>query len=116
MLLGAAKVAVQTGNGSIYVLVLSECRPIVNLFTCGELFEHRDQGWLFKVDIELMKKRILLPVGSCQLSAPLHGEGTATSQLPDDLSNSYSDILSDLPELYDWTPMLLCLDILEKVL
>ena len=96
MLLGAANVAVQTGNGSIYVLVLSECRPIVNLFTCVELLEHRDQGWLFKVDIEKMKKRISVPVGSCQLSAPLDGEGTPTSQLLSALFNSYSDILSDL--------------------
>lgn len=77
VLLGAASLAVNAGNGNVYVLILSECRPLVNLFSCGELLEHRDQGWLYQVNIEQLRKRISMPVGSCQLSIPLEGQGTS---------------------------------------
>ena len=75
VLLGAATLAAKTGSGSIHVLILSECRPLVNLFTCDDLVEHRDQGWLYKVDVEQIRKHLSLPVGSCQLSVPLHDQG-----------------------------------------
>lgn len=75
VLLGAATLAAKTGSGSIHVLILSECRPLVNLFTCGDLVEHRGQGWLYKVDVEQIRKHLSLPVGSCQLSVPLHDQG-----------------------------------------
>nr|PNR58003.1 hypothetical protein PHYPA_004998 [Physcomitrium patens] len=77
VLLGAASLAVNAGNGSIYVLILSECRPLVNLFSCGELLEHRDQGWLYQVNVEQLKKRTSMSVGSCQLSIPLRGQDTS---------------------------------------
>ncbi|XP_024392627.1 uncharacterized protein [Physcomitrium patens] len=77
VLLGAASLAVNAGNGNVYVLILSECRPLVNLFSCGELLEHRDQGWLYQVNIEQLRKRISMPVGSCQLSIPLEGQDSS---------------------------------------
>lgn len=65
----------KAGNENVHVLILSECRPLVNLFTCGELLEHRDQGWLYQVNLEQLGKRISLPVGSCQLSVSLQQQG-----------------------------------------
>lgn len=80
ILLGAATLAVATGKESVLVLIISECRPLVNLFKCGELREHQDQGWLYEVNVEELRKRISLPIGSCQLSVLLNDTGTFISR------------------------------------
>ncbi|KAG0591973.1 hypothetical protein KC19_1G215400 [Ceratodon purpureus] len=77
VLLGAASLAVKAGNENAYVLILSECRPLVNLFTCEELLEHRDQGWLYQVNSKQLEQRISLPVGSCELSVSLRQQETS---------------------------------------
>ncbi|KAJ7569273.1 hypothetical protein O6H91_01G069500 [Diphasiastrum complanatum] len=74
LLLAAAHIAIQTGLRSMYVLVFSECRPIPNLFICGELREHHGDIWLYRVDLKRLRRKLELPVGSCELAVQLKGE------------------------------------------
>lgn len=62
---------VASSTETAHVLVLSTCRPLPNLFTCGELLAERPNAWLFKVDLVKLRKKLALPVGSCELAVPL---------------------------------------------
>ena len=76
ILLSAASIASQTGHKAMNVLILSECRPLVNLFPCMELLEHQGNAWLYDVNLVKMRKRLVLPVGSCELSLSLFDPGS----------------------------------------
>jgi hypothetical protein len=91
VLLGAADLAAETGRETVYVLILSKCRPIVNLFPCGELLEHRDEGWLYRMDVEQLRKRTSLPIGTCQLSIHLSNKFYAGTKKTS--PNNYLDFL-----------------------
>ncbi|KAG0579921.1 hypothetical protein KC19_4G134800 [Ceratodon purpureus] len=83
VLLGAANLAAETGHESIYVLILSKCRPLVNLFPCRELVEHHDEGWLYHMNVQHLKSRTSLPIGSCQLSVRLSSKFYVADPSPD---------------------------------
>ncbi|BFI32676.1 xylan alpha-glucuronosyltransferase [Marchantia polymorpha subsp. ruderalis] len=69
ILLAAATVASQAQ--SMVVVIISNCRPPLNLFTCDELLKRRDDVWLYLVDFHELQKRLSVPVGSCELAFPL---------------------------------------------
>ena len=77
LLLSAASVATQTGNEAMHVLIISECRPPLNIYPCGELLEHRENLWLYRVNLANMRSRLALPVGSCELSLSINWPGKA---------------------------------------
>lgn len=70
MQLAAASIA--TNTNSSHVLLLSECEPIPNLFTCRELIARNGNLWLYVVNSEKLRKKLALPVGSCELAVPLN--------------------------------------------
>lgn len=73
VLLSAASVASQQlGKESMHVLIISECRPLLNLFPCKELLRHQGNAWLYLVNLANMRSRLALPVGSCELSWSVH--------------------------------------------
>lgn len=80
VLLSAASVASQTGGdgkGKQRVLLRSACRPALNLFPCAELVSSEGEWWLYAVDVERMRERLALPVGSCELSLSVNYPGNA---------------------------------------
>ncbi|KAL2631304.1 hypothetical protein R1flu_015990 [Riccia fluitans] len=76
LMLAGATVASQTQT--ILVMIVSKCRPPVNLFTCDELLEVKDDVWLYQVDSRKLRKRLAVPVGSCELALP-HNKIDSTS-------------------------------------
>jgi hypothetical protein len=74
-LLSAASVASQTGDEDMNVLIVSECRPALNVFPCGELLEHEENMWLYRVNLANMRSRLALPVGSCELALSVEHPG-----------------------------------------
>ena len=67
--LAAAHVALHTE--ATYVLILDLCRPLPNLFPCDGLVGKRESAWLFEVDHLKLRKKLRLPVGSCELAVPM---------------------------------------------
>ncbi|ERN19935.1 putative UDP-glucuronate:xylan alpha-glucuronosyltransferase 3 [Amborella trichopoda] len=69
--LAAAKLAVSMDGSSSHILLVSECWPIPNLFTCKELIFHEGNTRVYRPDKVTMVKKLGLPVGSCELAVPL---------------------------------------------
>ncbi|XP_031124404.1 UDP-glucuronate:xylan alpha-glucuronosyltransferase 2-like isoform X2 [Ipomoea triloba] len=75
----AANLAAARGRRDWYektkVLLLSKCRPMVELFRCKELKKRENDWWYFEVDILKLSQKVSLPIGSCNLALPLWGKG-----------------------------------------
>ncbi|KAH7680926.1 Glucuronosyltransferase protein [Dioscorea alata] len=56
---------------SVHVLLVTDCFPIPNLFTCKDLVEREGNAWLYRPDTGVLMEKLKLPVGSCKLSLPL---------------------------------------------
>ncbi|CAJ1937855.1 unnamed protein product [Sphenostylis stenocarpa] len=70
--LAAARLAASLkGNYPVYVLFITKFFPIPNLFTCKELVEHEGNVWLYRPHLIVLREKLQLPVGSCELSLPL---------------------------------------------
>ncbi|EFH61529.1 hypothetical protein ARALYDRAFT_479372 [Arabidopsis lyrata subsp. lyrata] len=54
-----------------HVLFVSRCFPIPNLFRCTDLVSRRGDVWLYKPNLDTLRDKLQLPVGSCELSLPL---------------------------------------------
>lgn len=74
--LAAARLAA-TGKSyhPVHVLLVTECFPIPNLFNCKELVAREGNAWLYEPDLNTMREKLQLPVGSCELSVPLKAKG-----------------------------------------
>ncbi|KAL5982638.1 putative UDP-glucuronate:xylan alpha-glucuronosyltransferase 3 [Asimina triloba] len=69
--LAAAKLATSKRSHPAYVLFITDCFPIPNLFTCKELVVHEGNTWLYKPNLRSVTEKLKLPVGSCKLAVPL---------------------------------------------
>ncbi|KAL0690687.1 hypothetical protein Bca4012_090366 [Brassica carinata] len=54
-----------------HVLFVSRCFPIPNLFRCKDLVSRRGDVWLYKPNLDTLRDKLQLPIGSCELSLPL---------------------------------------------
>ena len=63
------------GLHPVHLLFVTECFPIPNLFTCKELVVREGNAWLYKPDLNALRQKLQLPVGSCELALPLRGNG-----------------------------------------
>ncbi|CAI9115639.1 OLC1v1016603C1 [Oldenlandia corymbosa var. corymbosa] len=70
-LASAGLAATSKGSHDMHILLLTECFPIPNLFTCKELILREGNAWLFKPNLNTLREKLNLPVGSCELSVPL---------------------------------------------
>ncbi|XP_058089732.1 putative UDP-glucuronate:xylan alpha-glucuronosyltransferase 3 [Magnolia sinica] len=68
--LAAAKLATSVKGQVVHVLIVTDCFPIPNLFTCKELVLREGNTWLYKPNLRVMQQKLWLPVGSCELAIP----------------------------------------------
>ncbi|XP_024015411.1 UDP-glucuronate:xylan alpha-glucuronosyltransferase 1 isoform X1 [Eutrema salsugineum] len=54
-----------------HVLFVSRCFPIPNMFRCKDLVSRRGDVWLYKPNLDTLRDKLQLPLGSCELSLPL---------------------------------------------
>lgn len=74
--IAAARLAATSkGYHSVHVLLLSDCFPVPNLFTCKELVAHVGNAWLYEPNLNTLRQKVHLPVGSCELAVPLQSKG-----------------------------------------
>ncbi|KAI4337920.1 hypothetical protein L6164_016283 [Bauhinia variegata] len=55
----------------VRVLLVTDCFPAPNLFTCKELIQHKGYAWLYEPNLNTLREKLQLPVGSCELAVPL---------------------------------------------
>ncbi|KAL6578173.1 putative UDP-glucuronate:xylan alpha-glucuronosyltransferase 3 [Orobanche minor] len=73
--LEVARLAAATkGYHPVHVLLITECFPIPNLFTCKDLIVREGNVWLFKPNLSKLREKLHLPVGSCELAVPLNAK------------------------------------------
>lgn len=77
--LEAARIVANTEeNRAVRVLLLTECLPIPNLFTCKDLVVQEGNAWLYEPELSRLKDKLQLPIGSCELAVPLKPNGNQT--------------------------------------
>ncbi|KAL6955429.1 putative UDP-glucuronate:xylan alpha-glucuronosyltransferase 3 [Sarracenia purpurea var. burkii] len=70
--LAAARLAATAkGYHSVRVLLVTDCFPTPNLFTCKELVVREGNIWLYEPNLNTLREKLQLPVGSCELAVPL---------------------------------------------
>lgn len=75
----AAKAAVLSsrrgaGHRRPRVVVLSRCRPMMEIFRCDDLVSREGDWWLFEPEMGRLEQKLSLPIGSCNLALPLWPE------------------------------------------
>lgn len=74
-LAAAGLAASEKGSYPVYLLLVTKCFPIPNLFTCKELVIHEGHVWLYRPNLHVLTQKLQLPVGSCELALPLRDKG-----------------------------------------
>lgn len=64
------------GRRPAHVLVVSRCFPIPNLFRCKDEVMRDGDVWLYRPDMDELRQKLALPVGSCKLAMPFKALGT----------------------------------------
>ncbi|CAK9145732.1 unnamed protein product [Ilex paraguariensis] len=73
--LEAARLATSAkGYHPVRVLLVTDCFPSPNLFTCKELVAHEGNSWLYEPNLNTLRQKLHLPVGSCELAVPLNAK------------------------------------------
>ncbi|XP_038703530.1 UDP-glucuronate:xylan alpha-glucuronosyltransferase 2-like isoform X1 [Tripterygium wilfordii] len=74
-----ANMAVKKGkrdwNWRTKVLMLSKCRPMLELFRCDDLVRREGDWWFYQPEMARLEQKVSLPAGSCKLALPLWGQG-----------------------------------------
>ncbi|KAF5204196.1 UDP-glucuronate:xylan alpha-glucuronosyltransferase [Thalictrum thalictroides] len=78
-LAAARLVASVKGQNAVYVLFVTDCFPTPNLFTCKDLVVREKNAWLYKPQLNTLREKLQLPVGSCELAVPLKANGRVYS-------------------------------------
>ncbi|KAK9740635.1 hypothetical protein RND81_03G050000 [Saponaria officinalis] len=73
----AAKKGIRRGwhEGRTKVVLLSKCRPMMELFRCDDLVRREEDWWFYELDMVKLDHKVSLPMGSCKLALPLWGQG-----------------------------------------
>ncbi|GFP81406.1 putative UDP-glucuronate:xylan alpha-glucuronosyltransferase 4 [Phtheirospermum japonicum] len=58
-------------NGELLAVFMGSCGPMWEIFRCEDLLWHEGNLWIYRPDLEKLKQKVLMPVGSCQLAPPL---------------------------------------------
>ncbi|KAJ8769105.1 hypothetical protein K2173_000880 [Erythroxylum novogranatense] len=74
--------AAAKGSYPVHLLFVSRCFPIPNLFTCKELVLREGNAWLYKPNLNVLRQKLQLPVGSCELALPFRDKERAHSGNP----------------------------------
>ncbi|XP_030512050.2 UDP-glucuronate:xylan alpha-glucuronosyltransferase 1 isoform X2 [Rhodamnia argentea] len=71
-LTAARLVSSAKGSYPVHVLFVTNCFPTPNLFTCKELVVKIGNVWLYRPNLSVLREKLQLPVGSCELALPLN--------------------------------------------
>ncbi|XP_021742962.1 UDP-glucuronate:xylan alpha-glucuronosyltransferase 2-like isoform X1 [Chenopodium quinoa] len=71
----AAKKGRRDWYGRTKVVLLSKCRPMLDLFRCDDLVRREGDWWYYEPEMVKLEERVSLPMGSCNLALPLWGQG-----------------------------------------
>lgn len=74
-LAAAGLAAASKGYHPVHLLFVSKCFPIPNLFTCKELVLREGTVWLYNPNLNVLREKLQLPVGSCELALPFKPKG-----------------------------------------
>lgn len=81
--LAAARLAASSkGLHPVRVLLVTDCFPTPNLFTCKDLVVREGNAWLYEPNLHKLREKLRLPVGSCELSVPLQAKESFYSERP----------------------------------
>ncbi|XP_059630557.1 putative UDP-glucuronate:xylan alpha-glucuronosyltransferase 3 isoform X2 [Cornus florida] len=73
--LAAARLAATAkGYHPVRVILVTDCFPLPNLFTCKDLVVHEGNAWLYEPNLNALREKLQLPVGSCELAVPLQAK------------------------------------------
>ncbi|PWA37586.1 Glycosyl transferase, family 8 [Artemisia annua] len=64
------------GDYAVHMLFISNCTLIPNLFPCKELVTRQGNVWLYKPNLKVLREKLQLPIGSCELALPFNPQGT----------------------------------------
>ncbi|CAA3011159.1 UDP-glucuronate:xylan alpha-glucuronosyltransferase 1 isoform X1 [Olea europaea subsp. europaea] len=67
----ASLAASYKGNYPVHLLFVTKCFPIPNLFTCKDLVAREGNTWLYKPNLNSLREKLQLPIGSCELALSL---------------------------------------------
>ncbi|KAK9740924.1 hypothetical protein RND81_03G071500 [Saponaria officinalis] len=81
-LAAARLIASAKGSRDVHLLLVTECFPIPNLFSCKELIAHSGNAWLYKPNLNTLREKVQLPVGSCELALPLNPKAYLSAGAP----------------------------------
>ncbi|XP_052195119.1 UDP-glucuronate:xylan alpha-glucuronosyltransferase 1-like [Diospyros lotus] len=69
-LAAAGLAAASKSYHNVHLLFVTSCFPIPNLFTCKELILRQGNVWLYQPNLNVLREKMQLPVGSCELALP----------------------------------------------
>ncbi|GMH17123.1 hypothetical protein Nepgr_018964 [Nepenthes gracilis] len=79
--LAAARLAASAkGSHQVQVMLVTDCFPIPNLFTCKELVSRVGKAWLYNPNLNTLREKVQLPIGSCELAVPLNPKEHLSSE------------------------------------
>ncbi|KAJ4965197.1 hypothetical protein NE237_017046 [Protea cynaroides] len=58
------------------MVFLSPCRPMMELFRCDDMVKREGDWWWYEPDMNRLKHKVSMPIGSCKLALPLWEEGS----------------------------------------
>ncbi|CDP18299.1 unnamed protein product [Coffea canephora] len=70
-LAAAGLAATAKGSHAVHILLVTDCFPTPNLFSCKELVAREGNTWLYEPNLHTLRDKLHLPVGSCELAVPL---------------------------------------------
>lgn len=62
-------------NRPIFAVFVGSCGPMWEIFRCDDLVLHVGDSWIYKPQLTKIKQKVLMPVGSCQVSPPFAQSG-----------------------------------------
>ena len=75
----AGLAATAKGSHAVHILLVTDCFPTPNLFSCKELVAREGNTWLYEPNLHTLRDKLHLPVGSCELAVPLKAKGQLDS-------------------------------------
>lgn len=75
----ARLVASYKGLYPVHLLFVSFCFPIPNLFPSKDLLSHEGNAWLYNPNLDALREKLRLPIGSCELALPLGAIGKCST-------------------------------------
>ncbi|PWA78862.1 Glycosyl transferase, family 8 [Artemisia annua] len=78
---------------AVHMLFISNCTLIPNLFPCKELVTRQGNVWLYKPNLKVLKEKLQLPIGSCELALPFNPQDTGGDHTGDVRHEAYVTVL-----------------------